>query len=188
MEDEKTPAGLARFGLKMMPELADTISENGGPNVADLDMEDDTVANNIGAAVAMARFTQTVLDDITPAQTWTARNGPENKGPQCEADRLLMCHAPLLLAALRHTLLVLTRVVVTGESDVDIPQELVVVLNAMSNLSTATEEASEGLDAEAADMLDQVLEAVSDCLNRTESRGAGIVPPNPFGQDVVGEA
>lgn len=184
-----TPAGLARFGLKMMPELADIISENGGPNVEDLDMEDDTVANNIGAAVAIARFTQTVLDDITPAQSWTARQGPNNQGPQCEADRLLMCHAPLLMVALRQTLLVLTRVVVNGESDVDIPQELVVVLNAMSELSKATGEANEGLDAEAADMLEQVLEAVSDCLNRAEkSGGAGIVPNNPFGQDVVGEA
>jgi hypothetical protein len=79
MEDEKTPAGLARFGLKMMPELADIISENGGPNVEDLDMEDDTVANNIGAAVAMARFTQTVLDDITERPR---EQGPAVRGRQ----------------------------------------------------------------------------------------------------------
>ena len=86
-----------------------------------------------------------------------------------------MSHAPLLLAALRDTLTVLTRVLTNGEKspDVNLYDEMGGYMNAVANMNRNM------LDAQKRDTegIVEAGEALLDAL----TEDVGIVPTNPFG-------
>jgi len=182
-----TSAEIARFALQWFPNLVRRIREQGGPDLDAVDMDDEVMANNCGAMVAMMRFSTVALGAVTGPECWTREMGPHGRGPQSFADRALMSHAPMLLLALRETTLILGRVLATGDTDVNMPEELSEVLCMVSEMSGIVSTADERDQADdvnvskLADLVIQAAEAAGLFDGSEKDGGAGIVPDNPFG-------
>lgn len=170
-------ASVARFTAKFLPKQVEGMKANGGLDLANVDLNDDDVMNNVGVCCGMVRFVTGVLDITTDEGVWHPAKGPGATGPKSVSDQMLMSHAPLLLVALRDTLTVLTRVLTNGEKspDVSLFDEIGEYMNAIADLHRNMVTAQD-LEQEADGIVKDV-EALLDAL----TEDVGIVPINPFG-------
>jgi hypothetical protein len=174
-DDTEGAASVARFTAKFLPKQAEGMKANGGLDMSEVDLNDDDMMNNVGVCCGLVRFVTSVLDITTDDGIWHPVKGPGATGPKSVSDQMLMSHAPLLLAALRDTLTVLTRVLTNGEKspDVNLFDEMGEYMQAIANLHrnmlAAQERDIEGIVEAGEALLDALTEDV------------GIVPINPFG-------
>jgi hypothetical protein len=170
-----TAAVVARFTAKWLPKQVEGMKANGGLDMSDVDLDNDDVMDNVGVCCGLVRFVTSVLGIATDDGVWHPVKGPGATGPKSVSDQILMSHAPLLLAALRDTLTVLTRVLTNGEKspDVNLYDEMGGYMNAVANMNRNM------LDAQKRDTegIVEAGEALLDAL----TEDVGIVPTNPFG-------